>query len=305
MGDTDITRVVLFGGSGFLGAEIAQRLCAAGLDIRVATRHPDQSAFPEPPATAGNIQSVYADVRDETSVALAMEECDAVVNAVGLYVEHGAETFEAVHELGAINVAHQAANLGVHRLVHISGIGADLYSSSAYIRARAKGELLVSDVFAQATILRPSALFGPKDKFVNALAKITAVSPIFPLFRHGETKLQPVYAGDVADAVLMALTAADAQGRIYELGGPGIYSYRALIELILRQTGRRRWLLPLPLWLWNIVVIASSLFANPPITPAQIALMNQDNIVAKSAFSLAHLDVQPTAIEDILPDYKF
>ena len=97
MSDTDITRVVLFGGSGFLGAEIAQRLCAAGLDIRVATRHPDQSAFPEPPATAGNIQSVYADVRDETSVALAMEECDAVVNAVGLYVEHGAETFEAVH----------------------------------------------------------------------------------------------------------------------------------------------------------------------------------------------------------------
>ncbi len=222
-----------------------------------------------------------------------------------MYVEHGAETFEAVHELGAVNVAHQAANLGVHRLVHISGIGADLYSPSDYIRARAKGELLVSDVFAQATILRPSALFGPKDKFVNSMAKIMAASPIFPLFGHGETKLQPVYVADVADAVLMVLTAADAQGRIYELGGPDIYSYRALIELILRQTGRRRWLLPLPLWLWNIVVIASSLFTNPPITPAQITLMNQDNIVAKSAFSLADLDVQPTAIEDILPDYKF
>lgn len=305
MSDTDVTRVALFGGSGFLGAEIARWLCAAGLDIRVATRRPDTSAIPERPATAGSIEPVYADVRDETSVALAMEGCDAVVNAVGLYVERGTETFEAVHELGAMNVAQQAAKLGVDRLVHFSGIGTDLNSPSTYIRARAKGELLVSNVFARATILRPSALFGPKDKFVNALAKITAASAIFPLFRHGETKLQPVYVKDVADAVLMALTAADARGRIYELGGPSIYSYRALIELILRQTGRRRLLLPLPLPFWKIMAITSSPFANPPVTHAQIALMNQDNIVAASAFSLADLDVKPTALEDILPSYTF
>ncbi len=300
---SNISCVTVFGGSGFLGAEIVKRLTADGLVTRVATRHPENTTFPEQSIQAGRIQSVYADLRDETSVALAMEGCDCVINAVGLYIEKGAETFEAVHELGALNVAHQAATLDIERLIHISGIGADLYSEARYVRARGKGELLVKDVFPRATILRPSVLFGPSDNFLNTLARITDYSPLFPLFGRGESTLQPVYVADVAEAASKALRAPGSQGKTYELGGPGVFSYRALIELILGQAGRRRLLLPVPYWMWTILATAASMLPNPPLTRAQVVLMKCDNVVAKSALSLDDLNVKPAAIEDILPDY--
>ena len=241
----------------------------------------------------------------ETSVALAMAGSDAVVNAVGLYVEKGAESFEAVHELGALNVAHQAATLGVDRLIHVSGIGADMRSRSSYVRARAKGELLVTDVFSRATILRPGVLFGPEDKFLNALARIAHRTPVLPLFGHGRTRLQPVYVGDVAAATVSALSHPDAPGKTYELGGPRVYSYRALVELVLVQAKRRRLLLPIPFPLWEIVALLGSILPTPPITRAQVALMKHDNLVAKTALSLEDLGVTPTALEDILPGYSF
>ena len=303
--DSNVSSVAVFGGSGFLGVEIAKRRSADGLVTRVATRHPENTNFPERPIQAGRIEPVYADVRDETSVALAMKGCDAVVNAVGLYIEKGSETFEAVHELGALNIAHQAAISGIDRLVHISGIGADLYSGSRYVRARAKGELLVSDVFSRATILRPSVLFGPSDRFLNTLAGITDYSPLLPLFGRGETKLQPVYVADVAEAALNALRAPGSRGKTYELGGPRVYSYRSLIELVLSHAGRRRLLLPLPNSMWTILATAASILPNPPLTRSQVELMKRDNVVAGSVLSLADLDVNPTAVEDILPDYGF
>jgi len=300
-----ISCVTVFGGSGFLGAEIVRRLSVDGLVTRVATRHPENTTFPERYIQAGGIQPVYADVRDETSVALAMEGCDSVINAVGLYIEKGSETFAAVHELGALNIAHQAAVLDIDRLVHISGIGADLYSGSSYVGARGKGELLVRDAFSPATILRPSVLFGPSDKFLNTLAKITDYSPLFPLFGRGETMLQPVYVADVAEAALKVLRNPGSQGKTYELGGPRVYSYRALVELILSHTGRRRLLLPVPFTVWTILATAASILPNPPVTPPQVALMKFDNVVAKSELSLDDLSVKPTAVEDILPHYEF
>ncbi len=301
--DSNVSCVAVFGGSGFLGAEIVKRLSADGLVTRVATRHPENTTFPEPSIQAGRIQRVYADVRDESSVALAMEGCDAVINAVSLYIEQGAETFEAVHELGALNIAHQAATLDIDHLVHISGIGANLYSESSYVRARGKGELFVKDVFSRATILRPSVLFGPSDKFLNTLAKIIDFSPLFPLFGRGETKLQPVYVADVAEAALKVLRAPGSQGKSYELGGPRVYSYRSLIELMLSHAGRHRLLLPVPFSIWTILATVASILPNPPVTLPQVALMKRDNVVAKSALSLDDLNVKPAAIEDILPDY--
>ncbi len=301
---SNIRCVTVFGGSGFLGAEIVKRLSAENLVTRVATRHPEKITFPDRSSQAGGIQPIYADVRDETSVALAMEGCDSVINAVGLYIEKGSETFELVHELGALNVAHQAAALGIDRLVHISGIGADLYSESSYVRARGKGELLVRDVFSPATILRPSVLFGPSDKFLNTLENITH-SPFFPLFGRGETKLQPVYVVDVAEAALKALSVPDCQGKTYELGGPRVYTYRSLIHLIRSYVGRRCLLLPVPFSMWTVLARAASVLPNPPVTSAQVALLKRDNVVAKGALSFDEFDMKPTALEDILHSYGF
>ena len=294
---SQLGRVTVFGGSGFLGREIVERLLAEGVTVRVAVRHPGRAA-------SGG-QPVYADLRDETSVALAVEGSEAVVNAVGLYVEKGAETFEAVHELGALNLAHQAAAQGVDRLVHVSGIGADLRSESRYVRARAKGELLVADVFPRATILRPGVLFGPEDSFLNALAGVASRTPLLPLFGRGQTRLQPVYVGDVAEAVRRALTQPEAAGKTYELGGPEVYSYRALVELVLARSGRRRLLLPLPFPVWQALAVLASILPAPLLTRAQVTLMKQDNLVAEGALSLADLGIEATALEDVLSDYAF
>lgn len=297
--------VTVFGGTGFLGAAIVRRLLAEGITLRVAVRHPERiAAAPQDPQT-GALHPVYADVRDETTVAQALEGSNAAVNAVGLYVEKGAETFEAVHEQGALTVARQAAALGVERLVLISGIGADPHSEAGYVRARAKGELLVRDVFAGATVLRPSVLFGPEDRFVNSLAEIAARLPLLPLFGRGDTKLQPVFVGDVAEAVCRSLQHPGAPGATYELGGPRVYSYRALIELILRQARRRRLLLPLPFALWDLLALLSALLPTPPITRAQVTLMKRDNVVPEAALTLRDLAIEPTALEKILPSYTF
>lgn len=303
--DSHISCVTVFGGSGFLGSEIVKQFTAQGITTRVAVRHPDNANIEGQSGQAGEILPVYADVRDETSVALAIDGCDAVINAVGLYVEDGAENFEAVHELGALNVAHQTAILRINRLVHISGIGADLHSESRYVRARGKGELLVRDVFSGATIFRPSVLFGPDDKFLNTLVKMARRSPVLPLFGRGDTKLQPVYVNDVAEATLKALQHPISQGKTYELGGPSVYSYRALIELVLCQAKQRRLLLPLPFPVWDFLASAASILPNPPLTRAQVTLMKRDNTVAKSALSLEDLGVESTALEDILPRYTF
>jgi len=300
--EPDIRCVTVFGGTGFLGSKIVWQLASAGLATRVAVRHPDGISKLEV-SGQGEILPVYADVRDESSVALAIKGSDAAINCVGLYIEHGAETFEAIHELGALNVAHQATVFGIDCLVHISGIGADLQSKSRYVRSRAKGELLVSDVFPRATILRSSAIFGPDDRFLNTLAEIARISPVLPLFGHGHTKLQPVYVCDVALAVLKALQNGASRGKTYELGGPRTYTYRALLELLLSHMKRQRLLLPLPFAIWRALSVVAAALPAPPITYAQVALMEHDNVVPKSALSFDELNVKPAALEDILPQY--
>jgi NADH dehydrogenase len=303
--DNTIGCVTVFGGSGFLGSEIVKQLVAEGFAVRVAARHVVTDSTREYLDQTRGILPVYADVRDETSVALAIEGCDAVVNSVGLYVESGSETFEAIHELGALNVAHQCAVQNIGRLVYISGIGADMNSESSYVRARAKGELLIRDVFSEATILRPSVLFGTEDGFLNTVAKIARSSPVLPLFGRGGTRLQPVYVGDVAVAAVNALTAPGASGNVYELGGPQIYSYKALIDLVLTHIKQRRLLLPVPFLIWDFFAMLSSILPRPPLTRAQVTLMKQDNIVSGTSLTLRDLGVDPTSLEDILPHYAF
>ena len=215
------SRVTVFGGSGFLGRQIVKRLAAADARVRVAVRHPERASFLGRGGTAGQITAVYADVWEEASVGAAMEGSEAVINMVGHYLERSKATFEATRGHGAMHVAQAAATAGVQRLVHISGLGTDPKSDSPYARARGIGEQLVTKAFPAATILRPGVIFGPEGGFLNRLAVLARVLPVMPLFGAGETKLQPVFVGDVAEAVAEALATPATRGRLYELGGPG------------------------------------------------------------------------------------
>ena len=294
----NVARVVIFGGTGFLGRHIAARVLEAGIDIRVAVRHPE--AVP----IGRGISAVAADVRNEAAVAAALQGCDAAINAVGHYVEKGAATFQAVHEVGAHNVARQARAQALKRLVHISGIGAVLNSPSHYVHSRARGEHLVRQAFPETVILRPSVMFAPDDHFVNAIARIARFTPVLPLFGSGRTRLQPVFVDDVANAALAALQRPETRGRTYELGGPDILSYRELIKRILLHARHRRLLLPVPFQAWALLAILCGPLPAPPITKAQVTLMRADNVVANDALVLAELGVAPTALDAVLPEYR-
>jgi uncharacterized protein YbjT (DUF2867 family) len=296
-------RITVFGGSGFLGRRIVRRLAADGAEVRVAVRHPERAARLVEGGEAGRVSAVHADVWDEATVAPAVAGADAVVNTVGHYAERGDASFEAIHGQGARHVADAAAAAGARGLVHISGIGADPKSDSPYVRARATGERLVREAFPAATILRPSVMFGPDDAFLNTLAALARVMPALPLFGSGEVRLQPVYVDDVAAAVGKALATPAAAGQLYELGGPRAYTYKALVRLVLEQTGRARLLLPVPYAVWHALAAVSAPLPRRPISRDQVRLMQKDNVVSPGALTLADLGITPTALEAIAPTY--
>ena len=295
-------RVTVFGGSGFLGRRIVERLAADGAEVRIAVRHPERAAFLARLARPGQITAVRADVWDEATVAPALAGAGAVVNTVGHYVERGDASFEAIHGQGARHVAAAANAAGVARLVHISGIGADPASDSPYVRARAIGERLVREAFPAATILRPSVMFGPND-FLYRLAGLARVLPAMPLFGAGDVRLQPVYVDDVAAAVARALAAPATAGKLYELGGPRVYSYKALVQLVLEHAGKKRPLLPVPYFAWNTLATLLAHLPRRPISRDQVKLMQKDNVVSPGALTFADLDITPTALEAIAPTY--
>ena len=212
-------------------------------------------------------------------------------------------SFDAVHGEGARNVARQALKAGVGRLVHISGIGADPASASPYVRARGVGEALVRDAFEGAIILRPSVLFGPGDKFLNTLARLARLAPALALFGRGETRLQPVFVGDVADASAQVLADPGTTGKTFELGGPRVYTYRELLELVLREVGRKRLLVPVPFAVWEAAAAVLSVLPSPPLSADMVTLMKRDNVVGAGALGLKDLGISPVAVENILPTY--
>jgi uncharacterized protein YbjT (DUF2867 family) len=295
-----MTVVSVFGGTGFLGRRLVQRLAAEGVTVRVAVRHPDRAASalrnPE------RVTLLRADVRDQASVAVAVAGADAVVNAVSAYVEKGAVTFESIHERGAETVAREAAAAGVARLVLVSGIGADPESQSPYIRARGRGELAVRQAFPNATIVRPSAMFGPGDALFGTLADVARLSPVLPLIG-GRTRLQPVYVEDVAEAIARILVDRGTAGRSYELAGPKVYTLRELVELTLRLIGRRRLLMPVPFVVAEIQARLFELLPNPLLTTGQVDLLKADNVASGALPGFRELDIQPKAVEDVMPTY--
>ena len=310
--------VTVFGGSGFIGRHLVGRLAASGAQIRVAVRHPDAATFLKPMGDVGQITPVQANVRQADSVRAALDGADAVVNLVGILSESRLQRFDAVHRDGAAHIAQSAIQTGVKRLVHLSSLGASTDSTSHYARSKWSGEVAVSEAFPKASILRPSVVFGPEDDFVNRFAALARISPVLPvfgcpfprfvggrldIFGEGGTKFQPVYVGDVAAAVMTCLGERRTQGQVYELGGPHVYSFKQLMELILRETGRRSLLVPMPSWLAKLQAYFLEFLPNPPLTRDQIAQLRRDNTVSGTLGTLKTLGISPTAADVILPTY--
>lgn len=299
----DIGSVTVFGGTGFVGRAVVRDLARTGTRIRIACRRPDEALRCKTMGDVGQIVPVAANVRDDASVAAAVRGADAVINLVGILYERGRQTFRAVHEEAPGRIGRAAQAAGVRRLIHFSALGADPASPSAYARSKAAGEAAVRAAFPGATILRPSVIFGPEDDFFNRFAGLARVLPALPLVGGGHTRFQPVYVGDVADAVIAALNAPDCVGRTFELGGPRVYSFRALMEILLGEIRRRRLLVSLPFSLASAEAFFLEWLPKPPLTRDQVRLLRTDNVIAPGAAGLADLGITPTALEVIVPTY--
>jgi len=298
--------VTVFGGSGFIGRHVVRALARRGYRVRAAVRNPNLALHLLPLGNVGQIQPVQANLRMRWSVDRAVQGADCVVNLVGILHEGGRQTFNAVQDFGARAVAEAARAQGA-KLVHVSAIGADAASRAAYARTKAAGEKAVLDTIKDAVVFRPSIVFGPEDAFFNRFAAMSRVSPVLPLIGGGRTKFQPVYVGDVAEAIARAVDGDVAGGRVYELGGPEVRSFRELMEEMLSVVGRRRLLVSVPWWVARLQGSVLGLLPNPPLTAGQVEMLKTDNVVSEAARSegrtLEGLGIAPQATEAILPTY--
>lgn len=292
----------VFGGSGFIGRYVVKRLAAQGFVVRVAVRDPESALFLKTTGAVGQIVPLYAPVEHEAQVTRAVEGAEIVVNLTGILNERRKGDFYRVHTEGAKRVAQSAAHSGVLQLVHVSAIGADAESLSDYARSKGQGEQAVRGAFAKAVILRPSILFGAEDQFFNRFAAMAMISPVVPIVGGG-TKFQPVYVGDVADAVLAAISGENAAGKVFELGGPWVKTFRELIEYMLKTIERHRRIIDLPEPLARFNALFLEHLPGKLLTLDQIKLLRRDNIVAPGALDLASLGITAAPLDIIVPSY--
>jgi NADH dehydrogenase len=301
--------VTIYGGSGFIGRYIARRMAKEGWRVRVAVRRPNEAIFVRPYGVVGQVEPVFCNIRDDASVRAVMQGADTVVNCVGVLNEVGKNSFDAVQAEGAGRIARIAAELGVGHLVQLSAIGADAESASAYARSKAAGEAAVQEAFPAAVILRPSVVFGSEDQFFNRFAAMSRLGPILPVVG-AETKFQPVYVDDVAQAAVKAVLGEAAPG-IYELGGPDVHSFRELMQKMLQVVQRRRLIVNIPFFVARMMggvfdllqTVTLGLFTNGLITRDQVRNLARDNVVSPRARGLADLGIAPTPIDAVLPEY--
>ncbi len=297
--------VTVFGGSGFIGTQVVRALAKRGYRVRAAMRNPGRGYRLPMMGDVGQIELVQANVRAPVSIRRALEGARACVNLVGVLAEQGRQRFQSVHVMGARNVAEAAAEAGVDRFVQVSALGAAPDALSKYARSKAEGEAAVREVIPRATVLRPSIAFGPDDAFFNRFAQMATVSPVLPVIG-AKTRMQPVFVADIAAAVAAALADPAAAGRTFELGGPGIYTFEALMRLMLDTIERPALLLPVPFPIAEILGAVGDLqaFVMPPIvTRDQVASLRVDNVVSPGAAGFDALGLTPTALEPILPTY--
>ena len=299
--------VTVFGGSGFIGRYVCQALAQRGHRIRVAVRRPDLAGHVQPLGMVGQIKPIQANLRYRWSIDRAVEGADAVVNLVSILAEGGRQTFDAVQASGPRAIGEAARAAGIADVVHVSAIGADQPSTIGYMRTKAEGEAGISEAVPSAVILRPSIVFGPEDDFFNRFAAMARLAPALPLIGGGKTRFQPVFAGDVGEAVARAVDGEARAGAIYELGGPEILTFRECLELMLEITKRRRLLVSVPWPIARIMGRFGEWAPGKPITRDQVRMLRFDNVVSEDAVkdgrTLAGLRIEPTALEVVLPTY--
>ena len=295
--------VAVIGGSGFIGREIVAQLASAGFRIKVLTRNADRCKYLKPMGAVGQITLISGNASDRVVLEKMLQGCHAVVNTVGILAEQGSQRFDALQaELPQV-LGEISAAAGVSRLVHLSAIGADQHSPSRYARTKGLGEAGLHKAFPDAVILRPSLVFGQGDGFFNRFASMAMLAPALPLIGGGRNLVQPVFVGDVADAVLAALSRDDAKGRIYELGGPAVLSFRQVMAYIIKEIRRPRALLPIPFAAMGLAARLMQFLPAAPITPDQLKLLRVDNVVGADAAGLADLGITPTSMELVVPKY--
>jgi uncharacterized protein YbjT (DUF2867 family) len=306
MASNSETLVTVFGGSGFLGRNVVRALCRRDYRVRVAVRRPELAGYLQPSGKVGQVHTIQANLRYPASVEAAVRDSDIVINLVGILAESGAQTFDAVQAKGAETVAKAAAAVGA-RLIHVSAIGADPESPSHYARAKAAGEAAVTAAVPSATIVRPSVMFGPEDQFTNRFAALARMSPVLPLIG-GETKMQPVYVGDVATAIADAVDGKARAGATYELGGPEVLTMREIIETIVEIADRKPMLVPLSFGLARLkAAFLQFALGAFKLTPDQVTLLERDNVVSDAAkaagLTLEGLGISADSLEAIAPQY--
>jgi uncharacterized protein YbjT (DUF2867 family) len=300
--------VTVFGGSGFIGTQVVRALAKRGWRVRAAMRRPGRGYRLRMLGDVGQIEVVQANIRVVDSVDRALDGAEAAVNLVGVIAERGRQGFQAVHALGAQTVAEAAARAGAARLVHVSALGAGPEAPSKYARSKADGEAAARAAIPGAVILRPGIVFGPGDAFFNRFARMAIAAPVLPLIGGGKTRIQPVFVGDVAQAVVNALADEGASGQTFELGGPGVYTFEALMRLVLKEIGRERLLAPIPFPIARLIGFGGDLQAMvmpPVLTSDQVAQLRSDLVAGEGARGLADLGIAPTALEPILPTYLY
>jgi NADH dehydrogenase len=300
------TLVTVFGGGGFLGRHVVRALANRNYRVRVAVRRPELTGYLQPLGRVGQIHAVQANVRFPQTVEEAVREADAVINLVGILYERGRQRFDAVQAQGAEAVARAARAAGAS-LLHVSAIGADENSPSHYARSKAAGERLVLAAHPEAVIVRPSFAFGPEDEFFNRFAALARLTPALPLPGGGHMRSQPVFGGDVAEAIAKAVDGELKAGAIYELGGPDIRSFKELMEFILSTIGRHRLLVPVPFALMKLQATFLQFLPKPPLTPDQVEMLKVDNVVSAAAReqgrTLEGIGIIPNSIASVVPDY--
>jgi uncharacterized protein YbjT (DUF2867 family) len=292
----------VFGGSGFVGRYVVKRLAAAGHVVRVAVRDPEAALFLKPMGAVGQVVPLHASVTSAGEVQRAVDGAELVVNLVGILAERRGGDFQRIQGEGPGLIAAAAAASGVQSFVQVSAIGADPTASSAYARSKGQGEQAVRRAFPDATILRPSLVFGAEDAFFNRFAALAAMSPVMPVIA-GASRFQPVFVGDVADAVMAALSRGDARGRSYELGGTKVWTFRELLAWILHETRHRRLLVNVPMGVARLQAAVLERLPGKLLTRDQLLLLAQDNVVAKGAFGLGDLGLRATPVELVVPQY--
>jgi uncharacterized protein YbjT (DUF2867 family) len=291
--DRRMNCAAVFGGTGFVGRRIVRHLREAGIGVRIVSRHQGQ-------AEHDGIEHIAADARDEHAVAAAVAGADGVVNAISLYVEHASDTFYSVHVEAAVNIARAARQAGIRRFVHISGIGANAASHSPYIRSRGDGEAAVQTAFPGAVIVRPAVMFAADDAFLTTILRLLRSLPAYPIFGDGRTRLQPVYADDVAAAIVQILRQSQNPYPVYELAGPRVYSYEELLRIIARIAGLRPVLMRMPFAIWNALAGAAEMLPQPPLTRNQVELMQIDTTASASLPGFRAVGISPRSLEDEL-----